>query len=246
MGNLVLKRWYDKIWLVVLFCIIFYPIGLILLWLNTEIRKKTKIVISCLILLLLVMVNFHIYMGIIYLFVGVLLIWLGISMIKFEKKQKDKLYEILSKYNLTHEFNSSGVNFIGVDETKCKIIVTGFEINDVIFKEISFDDILKVELKVDDSMILEKSTTNIVGRTIVGGIFGLGLLGGLTTKSKSKKTISNIELLITTKTLKNPLVKFKFFDSSVGVDLNNILVKNAIENAEKWYSIVSIIIENEK
>ena len=40
------SKWYDKTWLVILLCILFFPVGLYALWMNNSIPKGWKIGVS--------------------------------------------------------------------------------------------------------------------------------------------------------------------------------------------------------
>lgn len=48
------KKWYDKTWLVILLCIIFFPIGIYALWKNQSISKGWKIGITTLIAIIVI------------------------------------------------------------------------------------------------------------------------------------------------------------------------------------------------
>jgi hypothetical protein len=55
-GNIKLQKseWYEKTWLVVLLCILFFPVGLYALWKNSSINKGWKIAISIFITVLVI------------------------------------------------------------------------------------------------------------------------------------------------------------------------------------------------
>ncbi len=40
------SKWYDKTWLVVVFCLFFFPVGLYALWRNSSIKMGWKVIIS--------------------------------------------------------------------------------------------------------------------------------------------------------------------------------------------------------
>lgn len=48
------NAWYEKTWLVIILCIIFFPIGLYALWKNSSISKGWKIVITSIISLIII------------------------------------------------------------------------------------------------------------------------------------------------------------------------------------------------
>ncbi|WP_252238860.1 hypothetical protein [Clostridium sp. VAP51] len=43
-------KWYEKTWVIILFLIFFFPVGLYLVWKHSEFSKKTKIIITAVIL----------------------------------------------------------------------------------------------------------------------------------------------------------------------------------------------------
>lgn len=48
------QKWYDKTWLVIILCIIFFPVGLYALWKNQSISKGWKIGVTALIAIALI------------------------------------------------------------------------------------------------------------------------------------------------------------------------------------------------
>lgn len=51
------KKWYQKTWVIVLMLIIFFPVGLFLLWKYTNLKKPLKILITALIGLIFIFAN---------------------------------------------------------------------------------------------------------------------------------------------------------------------------------------------
>ncbi|NFE94543.1 hypothetical protein [Clostridium botulinum] len=45
-------KWYEKTWVIILFLIFFFPVGLYLVWKHSEFNKKTKIIITAAILVI--------------------------------------------------------------------------------------------------------------------------------------------------------------------------------------------------
>jgi hypothetical protein len=54
MDNSTNSNWYDKTWLVVVLCILFFPVGLYALWKNEHIKKGWKIAVTIFIGLLVI------------------------------------------------------------------------------------------------------------------------------------------------------------------------------------------------
>ena len=48
------NAWYEKTWLVIVLCIIFFPVGLYALWKNSSIAKGWKIVVTLIIALIVI------------------------------------------------------------------------------------------------------------------------------------------------------------------------------------------------
>ncbi len=48
------NAWYEKTWLVILLCVIFFPVGLYALWKNSTIRKGWKIGVTVIIVLIVI------------------------------------------------------------------------------------------------------------------------------------------------------------------------------------------------
>ena len=48
------SKWYDKTWLVIVLCIIFFPVGLYALWKNQSISKGWKIGVTVVIALIVI------------------------------------------------------------------------------------------------------------------------------------------------------------------------------------------------
>lgn len=54
MSNQSQSKWYDKIWLVILLCIIFFPVGLFGLWKNSSLHKHFKIIVTAIIAIIFI------------------------------------------------------------------------------------------------------------------------------------------------------------------------------------------------
>ena len=48
------SKWYDKTWLVIILCVIFFPVGLYALWKNSSISKGWKIGVTIVIVLIVI------------------------------------------------------------------------------------------------------------------------------------------------------------------------------------------------
>ncbi len=129
---------------------------------------------------------------------------------------------ILSRENLSDEFN---------------------------YKEIEFRDIIESKVIKNNETITSSSFGSQVTRGIVGGVAlgGLGTLIGATTgKTNSKEKIKELSLEIVINDLLNPRVVIPFYKSDVGLDVLNENSKAIINTIEDWYRSLTVIIERNK
>jgi hypothetical protein len=106
---------------------------------------------------------------------------------------------------------------------------------------VNFKDIIDCELLIDDVSAYKKSMSGTLGRALVGGVLlgGVGaLVGGLTSSSNEIRDIRKIDLKVIIRDLSNPSASFNFFTAPHGDS-----VDVALEEANKWKDLVSIIID---
>lgn len=110
---------------------------------------------------------------------------------------------------------------------------------------ISFTDITKCELIVNDNKIVEKSTLRMVGGALIGGAIAGGagaIIGGLSGGSSVKDRLSNLSIIIYTKDIYHPSYKLEL----VGLldNANDILYPDClVGQAREIVSIISNIID---
>ena len=114
-------------------------------------------------------------------------------------------------------------------------------------KIISAKEIIGIELTENGKGLLSSSVNkNTLGMAAVGGLLfgGAGAIVGAISGSNAKSRVTEISLRIAIDNIKTPYVGINFVSSIIGKgsDENNQILKIA----EKWYGIVSIIIEREK
>ena len=165
------------------------------------------------------------------------------------RKERKKQFELgcISKYgDMTTKFE--WIQYISRGKTRSIMI---FETSKIILidnVEYRFEDILEVNLSNDSKTMFSTntSTSNVLGRAVVGGILlgGVGaILGGVTAKQNTQKQVDTMTytLKILVNSINNPILSFEFdkryFHNYTG--MNEVLIN-------KLVSTFSIIIERNK
>ncbi len=122
--------------------------------------------------------------------------------------------------SFSYEDSSFNLYYI-IDDNNKKIIFAIIKDLKVNYKILNYTDILGVEICKNGSSIFNKSTSNIVGRTVVGGVL-LGapgaIIGGTTGKSKETKTINSYKIIIQLSDLQNPTYEIEFINYTLEID----------------------------
>lgn len=143
--------------------------------------------------------------------------------------------------------SSKPFSAIAVDNINKSVVL----IQDKTYKY-SFDDIRDVEIIVDESEAINKSTLNTLGRAAVGGLLlgGIGALAGAVSgKSKIDNKIKKLDLKIKIKDLDTSIHTLTFFDSSNvlggqgGVKSDNPIYQKAAKSLEEWFERFKAITE---
>ena len=143
---------------------------------------------------------------------------------------------------------NNNLAFIAVDENKRKIAIGGLE-NDtgkVNYKIISAENIMGVEITENGKGLLSSSVNkNTLGMAAVGGLLfgGAGAIVGAISGSNAKSKITEISLRIAIDNIKTPYVGINFLSQVTGKGSDEH--KQVLTNAEKWYGIISILLERE-
>lgn len=104
-------------------------------------------------------------------------------------------------------------------------------------------DILGSELCVDGENLTTKSTGAQLGRALVGGvIFGPvgAVIGAMTAGSKTKSSISDVELRLTVKDLKKPTFAAKFH-SGAALAKDGFVANSILQKATEWNDRVVVL-----
>ena len=148
-------------------------------------------------------------------FVFIMILMIADSKNKAEQKAKD-VQSMSLKIDKDNGFKTfkkivsrNSTFILSFNEEDKKLLISKKDAIDTI----NYEDIIGVELIQDNIITSSKSTSNIVGRAIVGGVLlgGVGaLIGGVTGKDKQKESASYIGLNIHTK---NITIELCVFDS---------------------------------
>lgn len=148
-------------------------------------------------------------------FVFIMILMIADSKNKAEQKAKD-VQSMSLKIDKDNGFKTfkkivsrNSTFILSFNEDDKKLLISKKDAIDTI----NYEDIIGVELIQDNIITSSKSTSNIVGRAIVGGVLlgGVGaLIGGVTGKDKQKESASYIGLNIHTK---NNTIELCVFDS---------------------------------
>lgn len=120
---------------------------------------------------------------------------------------------------------SNSFNYVNwyfmVDDTNKQLIIVHTNAATIIHKIIPFNEILGVEISENGTSVFSKSTSNVVGRALVGGVLlgGVGaIIGGTTGKSKETKIIDSYKMIIQLSNIDCPTYEIEFVDSSLELD----------------------------
>lgn len=172
---------------------------------------------------------------------------------RFKKEWFAQSYEHLKEYDKEFEADSELplMNYkIAVNEKKELIKLYEMNENNQIKETlIKFDDIIESELQIDSQTIFKASRGSQVAGAIVGNMVAgsIGaIIGGSSPNMIQNEKTQSIILKITTEDIKNPNHKFEFLPpiegNHTGYEKNNPVLRQALERAEYWNSIIDIAI----
>lgn len=165
------------------------------------------------------------------------------------KNEIDKLLQNITDFSVTDShITENNMAFIAVDEKRRKFLIGGTEIDtgNINHKIISIKDILGVEITENGKGLLSTSANkNTLGMAAVGGLLfgGAGAIVGAISGSNTKTKITEISLRIAIDNIKTPYVGINFLCEVAGKGSNEH--QQVLTSAEKWYGIVSVLLERE-
>ena len=147
----------------------------------------------------------------------------------------------------SNSFQYSHLYFV-VDENNKKIVFINANINNIRVKTIFFNEIQGIDISEDGTSVFNKSTSSAVGRAVVGGLLfgGVGaIVGGVTGKSKEKKTLNSYKVTIQLSDINNPTHEIEFVTDPIesGTTVGDEMMKQIKACANKLKSVLTAIIK---
>ena len=147
----------------------------------------------------------------------------------------------------SNSFQYSHLYFV-VDEINKKIVCINAKIENIRVKTIFFNEIQGIDISEDGTSVFNKSTSSAVGRAVVGGLLfgGVGaIVGGVTGKSKEKKTLNSYKVTIQLSNISNPTHEIEFVTDPIelGTALGDEMMKQIKICANKLKSVLTTIIK---
>lgn len=164
-----------------------------------------------------------------------------IAIAKAAKNDKNKKSAEWTLANLTnfktdssYLSDTSGVS-IGLDTIQNKI---GFILNKTAYVY-KYSELIKCELLIDNSVVMEASLMDTVGRAALGNMVAgkTGAIIGGVTSTKSESISENIDIKVTVKDMTYPVFRINFLNSRTKT--NSKEFKKRRDEAEKWHAIIS-------
>lgn len=108
-----------------------------------------------------------------------------------------------------------------IDDKNQQVLFVNAKGKNIKRKLIRYNEIIGVDISENGHSVFNKSTSSTVGRAIVGGVLlgGVGaVIGGVTGKSKEKKTIDSYKITIQLIDINNLTYEIEFIDHELELD----------------------------
>ena len=146
----------------------------------------------------------------------------------------------------SNSFQYSNLYFV-VDEINKKIVCINAKIENIRIKTIFFNEIQGIDISEDGTSVFNKSTSSAVGRAVVGGLLfgGVGaIVGGVTGKSKEKKTLNSYKVTIQLSDISNPTYEIEFVTDPIeSGTVGDEMMKQIKTCVNKLKSVLTAIIK---
>ena len=146
----------------------------------------------------------------------------------------------------SNSFQYSNLYFV-VDEINKKIVCINAKIENIRIKTIFFNEIQGIDISEDGTSVFNKSTSSAVGRAVVGGLLfgGVGaIVGGVTGKSKEKKTLNSYKVTIQLSDISNPTYEIEFVTDPIeSGTVGDEMMKQINTCVNKLKSVLTAIIK---
>lgn len=180
-----------------------------------------------------------------------------------QQEKHDQQQDVISFINKSLEeknfhskkqfFSTDSKLFVSIDDETNRICFIEDQSNNEFQKleylqQFIFDnkDLLKSEIIEDETSITSTSRGSQIGGIIAGSVLagGIGaIIGGLSASSTTNVNVKKIELRILVNNIENPIHTIKFLNESSPISKNNDRYKVAIEEANVWHGLISILIK---
>ncbi len=181
-------------------------------------------------------------------------VYAGLYDLNSKKTIKGNIEKVLSTvedFNVSQQFISKDyLSGIAIDTNSKKICFINRDFRKVIprCQVFSHQDILEVEIVEDNNTIIKTSRDSQVGGAVVGGLLlgGVGaVIGGLSGKKTMVGQISRLYLKIIVNCTEKPVYTIDFINKPTGQEINknDEVYKTAIEQANHWHALISILIK---
>jgi len=122
---------------------------------------------------------------------------------------------------------------------------------------IPLDKIISSEVIIDNETYSQTSRGSQMASIAAGGLLAGGIgavIGGLSSKTKNVAKFKNIDIKLTIEDLQNPIQKINFlnreggrehFGTDSGRKKDHPLVKQALEDVEKWQGMFDVILKQQ-
>lgn len=147
----------------------------------------------------------------------------------------------------TTSFQYSNLHFV-VDKNNKQLLIIRVSLMSIAYKILYYDEIQGVDISEDGTSVFNKSTSSAVGRAVVGGLLfgGVGaVVGGVTGKSKEKKTLNSYKVTIQLSNISDPIYEIEFVSTPIesGTTLGDEMIKQIKTCANQLKSVLTAIIK---
>lgn len=179
------------------------------------------------------------------LFLGLIVV----GMIASSKDKTRKKHETLVKDQLKSNgieldhilFDYDSESSICIDDTNSKVVFTTLidgRNRSTIF---DYNEVLDFEVKQNDTTSYKNSLSGaLVGGVVAGGV---GAIIGSQRNKKAITVVNNVTLILTVKSIKDPVIYLQLIDRSESYTTESSEVFSANIEAEKWNGIFKIVFD---
>lgn len=142
---------------------------------------------------------------------------------------------------------NNGKTSIALDDKDKKAVLLRHNGSSIEIKLLPYTDILASEVIEDSDIVTKTERGSQLGGAILGGLAlgGVGaIIGGLSGKTRATKKVKKIELRVTVNDINKPTHYINLMDEVDEKDKKDKVYQTAIEIAQHWHTVLSIVINN--